>query len=98
MKRRANEKAQLRSGELYLFHSSNPDCPSSSSLWGVYDKTSNGRIYLEHCTTNHRQFQLRYKLPLQYRFHQMSTGSALRDYMYNLGVWEFFLSIKKFEL
>lgn len=87
-KRRICSNAQFRIGDLYLFHPCNPFCPPEESLWGFYDRTSMDNIYLEHSTIDHNHFMLSHKLPKRYRFYRLATRSELRDYMYNLGVWE----------
>lgn len=78
----------LESDELYLFHPSDPLCPAESSLWGLYDRSEEGVIYLEHSTTDQRHFQLWRRLPKHYRYCRLATRSELRDYMYNLGIWD----------
>ncbi len=88
MKRRTIDNALFHIGELYLFHHDNPKCPSSTSLWGMFDKALNNHIYLEHSTVDLSHFQLYHILPQQYIFYRRATRSELRDYMYNLGVWE----------
>ena len=86
MKKRAQTQATpFRIGDLYLFHTYNPRCPASSSLWGFYDKRINGIVYLEHSSHNLRQFRLCHPLPLRYRYYRLATRSELRDYMYNIG-------------
>ncbi|MBQ3197203.1 MAG: hypothetical protein IJB63_03675 [Alistipes sp.] len=81
-------KSKFRVGDLYLFHPCNPLCPPEESLWGFYDMTSMDNIYLEHSTIDHNHFMLSHALPKHYRFYRLATRSELRDYMYNLGVWE----------
>lgn len=89
MKRRElTPTTEFRLGDLYLFHPSNPRCPASSSLWGFYDKRINGVIYLEHSSHNLRNFRLWHSLPKHYRYYRLSTRGELRDYMYNLGLFE----------
>ena len=89
MKRRElTPTTEFRLGDLYLFHPCNPRCPASSSLWGFYDKQINGVIYLEHSSHNLRNFGLCQPLPKHYRYYRLSTRGELRDYMYNLGVFE----------
>lgn len=78
----------LESDELYLFHPSDALCPAESSLWGFYDRSEDGVTYLEHSTTDQRHFQLWRKLPDHYRYCRLATRSELRDYMYNLGIWD----------
>lgn len=85
-KRRLTAKSPIHIGELYLFHPNSPHCPPSTSLWGFYDKTRNGRIYLEHSTLDLCHFQSWHKLSKRYRFYRLSTRDELRDYMYSLGI------------
>ena len=87
-------KSKFRVGDLYLFHTDNPLCPPEESLWGFYDMTSMDNIYLEHSTIDHNHFKLSHKLPKRYRFYRLATRSELRDYMYNLGVWEVMINCR----
>lgn len=87
-KRKLTQATQFRIGDLYLFHTSNPRCPSSSSLWGFYDKRINGVIYLEHSSYNLHNFSLWHPLHTLYRYCRLATRNELRDYMYNLGWFE----------
>lgn len=84
-KRTPARKSSFRIGELYLFHPSNPRCPSATSLWEFYDKAKDGFIILEHSTLDLRHFRLRHYLPKLYRYYRLATRAELRDYMYNLG-------------
>ncbi len=84
-KRRLTANTIFRIGELYLFHPTNPHCPSSSSLWGFYDKSKYGIIYLEHSTEDLCHFRLWHCLPQCYRYYRLATRSELRDYMYSIG-------------
>lgn len=79
-KRKQTQATEFRIGDLYLFHTSNPHCPSSSSLWGLY-----GVIYLEHSSHNLLHFRQRHPLSKEYRHYRLATRSELRDYMYNIG-------------
>ena len=93
--KRPNKESKLHSrklshqsfviGDLYLFHSTKKYCPSRSSLWGIYDKTEGGIIYLESSTLDLRHFSLWHRLPEEYRFSRRATRRELRDYMYNMG-------------
>lgn len=85
-KRKLTAESSFRMGDLYLFHASDPQCPPYTSLWGFYDKTSNGTIYLEHSTLDLRHFRLWHTLPKRYRYYRLATRNELRDYMYSLGV------------
>ncbi len=84
-KRTLTPRAEFHIGDLYLFHTSNSRCPSSSSLWGFYDKRINGIIYLEHSSHNLRKFRLYHPLSPRYRYYRLATRCELRDYMYNIG-------------
>jgi hypothetical protein len=75
-------------GELYLFHSTNPLCPSDTALWGVYDKTDGEQIFLEHCSLDLKTFSLGCALPDEYDYCRLASRSELRDYMYSFGYWE----------
>lgn len=72
-------------GELYLFHTTKKYCPSRSSLWGIYDKTEDGVIYLENSSFDLIHFKLWHRLPYGYHYSRRATRQELRDYMYNLG-------------
>ncbi|MBR4028044.1 MAG: hypothetical protein IKJ08_00475 [Alistipes sp.] len=78
----------LVAGELYLFLSGSGCCPSSESLWGIYDRTEDGVIYLESSTLDMRLFDIWHPLPEGYFYSRLATRSELRDYMYNLGCCE----------
>lgn len=70
-------------GEVYLFHTDNPQCPDAESLWGLYDRHDGGSIFLESCSTDQKRFSKGRRLPAQYRFCRLSTRDELRDYMAN---------------
>ena len=72
-------------GDLYLFHPTKKYCPSRSSLWGIYDRTEEGIIYLESSTLDLRHFSIWHRLPEGYRYSRRATRRELRDYMYNMG-------------
>ena len=84
-KRTLTPTTEFRLGDLYPFHTCNPRCPASSSLWGFYDKRIKGVIYLEHSSHNLRDFRLWHTLPRCYCYYRLATRDELRDYMYNLG-------------
>ena len=87
-KRKRITRYRFHIGELYLFHPNNPRCPAKTSLWGFHNKTTSGIIYLEHSTEDLRYFRLWHRLPQCYRYYRLATRDELRDYMYNLGVWD----------
>ena len=87
-KRKLTANTLFRIGDLYLFHPTNPRCPAKTSLWGFHNKTSKGIVYLEHSTEDLCHFRLRHRLPQCYRYYRLATRDELRDYMYNLGVWD----------
>lgn len=72
-------------GELYLFYPTKKYCPSRGSLWGIYDKTEDGIIYLESSSLDIVHFKLWHRLSAGYRYSRKATRRELRDYMYNLG-------------
>ncbi len=72
-------------GELYLFHSTNRECPTSGSLWGVYDREEDGVVYLESSTLDMRLFEIWHPLPNRYCYSRLATRAELRDYTYILG-------------
>lgn len=78
-------KSTFAIGELYLFHPMKKYCPARSSLWGIYDKTEDGIIYLESSTLDLIHFRIWHRLPDEYRYARRATRQELRDYMYNLG-------------
>ena len=70
-------------GEVYLFHTDDPRCPDTESLWGLYDRHDGNSIRLESCSTDQKNFSKDRRLPAQYRFCRLSTRGELRDYMVN---------------
>ena len=79
-----NRQRSFVSGDLYLFHTTKRHCPARSSLWGIYDKSEQGVIYLESSTFDLQHFFLRDHLPSKYRYSRLATRAELRDYMYNM--------------
>lgn len=75
-------------GDLYLFHPYNKHCPSKNSLWGIYDRTENGKIYLESSTLDNKIFRIWHPLPSKYCYSRRATRAELRDYMYNMGYYD----------
>ncbi len=75
-------------GELYLFHPVKKYCPSRGSLWGIYDKTEEGIIYLESSTPDLQHFFTWQRLPDGYRCSRRATRSELRDYIFNFACYE----------
>ena len=78
----------LESGELYLFHESDSSCPAESSLWGVVDCCDKGSVVLESYTLDQRFFVLWGDLPPTYRHCRLATRGELRDYAYNIALYE----------
>jgi len=78
----------LLSGTLYLFHRSNPSCPTADSLFGLIDKTNMGIIYLESSSSDLLRFRLWHRLPGHYRYHRRASRSEFRDYIFNLAYYE----------
>ncbi len=77
-------KMRFRVGDVYLFHRSDIHCPSTSSLWGQYDKQESGRVYLESSSRDLRTFRKWHALPWEYRYCRRASRSELRDYAFAL--------------
>ena len=84
-KRRTIFNINFREGELYLFHADNPLCPSSCSLWGIFNKRVNRSIYLESSTDDLRMYSIWHILPKCYLYCRRATRAELKEYMYNMG-------------
>ena len=80
-----NSNPTFVAGEVYLFRNQH-----NLSIIGVFDKCENGQVMLESATytTNYREFYFRYVLPDEYKYWRRASRPELRDYMYNLGVYE----------
>lgn len=89
MKRRNRTDPQaFISGDLYLFHPADRSCPATGSLWGIYDKTTYGILYLESSSRDLEEFAFWHVLPPSYRYLRLSTRTELRDYMCSLFLYE----------
>lgn len=80
--------SHFRAGELYLFRRTESSCPSSGSLFGIFDKAASGVIYLASSSSDLRHFHLWHRLPPDYRCLRRATRSELRDYLFNLACYE----------
>ncbi len=78
----------FESGELYLFHPTDPSCPASESLWGLFDKAAEGRLFLESSSSDLLCFDLWHPLPAEYRYGRLATRAELRDYAFALAAYE----------
>lgn len=77
-------------GELYLFHTSDADCPRETSLWGVVVRRTDDRtLLLKVCTRNPKQFVFGLQLPAGYRhcrpFVRSSSRSSRRNFSASRG-------------
>lgn len=71
-------------GELYLFHTSDADCPRETSLWGVVVRRTDDRtLLLKVCTRNPKQFVFGLQLPAGYRHCRLATRDELREFAGN---------------
>ena len=68
-------------GDLYLYHRTNRRCPAHSSLWGIFDRTEEGAIYLETSSPDLQKFRYWHRLPAEYRYCRTATRAELRDYV-----------------
>ena len=82
------ETLNFHIGDLYLFHPTNPRCPSVSSLWCIFDKRQDNRIYAESASRDLLTFRLWLPISTHYRYARRATRSELRDYMFNLSWFE----------
>ena len=97
MKKRPTDTSALQSGELYLFHPTDRFCPAAGSLWGVFNRhRGEDGICLETCSRDLFSFKKWHCVPAaHYRFFRLAARTELRDYYYNLAVWECALSSGK---
>jgi len=82
------ENIEFETGEIYLFHKTDPDCPDGDALWAVFDSRDVNGIMLESCTDNLIDFTLRCRLPADYRYCRLSTESEVREYAVALAMFE----------
>lgn len=75
-------------GELYLFHSTDRSCPAMGGLYGIFDKITNGILYLESSSSDLIHFRLWHRLPSDYRYCRHASRTELRDYIFNLTLCE----------
>lgn len=75
-------------GELYLFHPSNPHCPSQGSLWAVLAGEGEHGLLLESSSLDLQCFERWHMLPDLYRYARRATRDELRDYVYNLARYD----------
>lgn len=75
-------------GELYLFHPSNPQCPSHESLWAVLFDWDEEGLLLESSSVDLQNFSRWHLLPTEYRYVRCATRDELRDYAYNLSRYD----------
>ena len=87
MKKCKKSTPKFIAGEAYLFR-----CHHNPTIIGIFDKCHAGRIFLESATytNNFREFVLYQPLPPEYRFWRKAYRAELRDYMYNLAVYEIY--------
>lgn len=71
-------------GDVYLFHPDDPRCPAAESLWGVFDKRTDGTIRLESSSRDLLHFRKWHLLSEEYRHCRCATRAELRDYMASL--------------
>ena len=74
----------FRSGEIYLFHTDDPNCPSDSSLWAKIFEDNRIEAY----TTDLRTFTLWKPLPAKYRYCRLATREELRDFITGYAYYE----------
>lgn len=77
------DKNKFIIGDVYLFHKTDPRCPANSSLWGMFDKSVDGAVFLESCSSDHEKFDTWCMLPEDYRYCRLTTRTELRQYILN---------------
>ncbi len=82
------ENVKFKSGEIYLFHKTDPDCPDDDALWAMFDRRDADGIMLESCTYNLIDFSLRCHLPADYRYCRLASRSEVREYAVALAMFE----------
>ena len=76
-------------GELYIFSPSEHWAKNDPLLWGIFDKqTTDGNIMLEASTRDFINFTLWKPLPQEYTCCRLATRSELRDFIFNISVWQ----------
>jgi len=78
----------FETGELYLFHPSDPKCNPDSSTWGIVDCIRNGTVHLESSTTDLRTFKHWHRLPEGNKHCRLASRPELRDYIANIIMYE----------
>ena len=76
------------SGELYLFHPTDRSCSARGSLFGIFDKIADDILYLESSSSDLIHFRLWHRLPSDYRYCRHASRTELRDYIFNLALYE----------
>lgn len=84
------EDFKFKDGEVYLFHTDDPNCPSDSSLWAQFFE--NNRI--EAYTTDLLTFTLWKPLPTKYKYFRQATRQELRDFSTNYAYYEALQSLR----
>lgn len=79
----------FRIGELYIFSPNDQWTKTDPLLWGIFDKrTPDGQICLEAFTKDFINFNLWMPLPEEYAFCRLATRSELRDFVFNMSIWQ----------
>lgn len=79
---------EFETGEIYLFHKTDPDCPDDDALWALFGSRDADGIMLESCTDNLIDFSLRCRLPADYRYCRLASRSEVREYAVALAMFE----------
>lgn len=61
-------------GELYLFHTSDADCPRETSLWGVVVRRTDDRTLLLKVCTRNPKMNISYPTYMRYVKLKIDTG------------------------
>lgn len=74
------ERCVFIPGEVYLFSDRDPHCDPSTSLWGMYDKSIGGAVYLSSSSRNMSHFAGWHKLSSRYVHCRLATRAELYRY------------------
>ena len=69
-------------GDVYLFHKTDPRCPKGSSLWGMFDKCEDGKVFLESSSRDCEVFENWCRLPDDYVYCRLATRTELHQYVF----------------
>lgn len=79
---------ELQTGELYLFTPTTDNDRGSLNLWAIFAEYVDGGVWLETATNDFKHFSHWSRLPEGWRCCRRATRDELRDYAYDLAIYE----------